>query len=63
MSEFVHLHVHSKYSMLDSALRLESMVGAAKKLGSGALADVRLKAASGLTRREVRKLAEIRRGL
>jgi DNA polymerase-3 subunit alpha len=36
--DFVHLHVHSQYSMLDSALRLESMVGAAKKLGMGALA-------------------------
>ena len=38
MSEFVHLHVHSQYSMLDSALRLEAMVGAAKKMQMGALA-------------------------
>src|SRR5687767_2134698 len=37
MSEFVHLHVHSQYSMLDSALRLDGMVERAKKLGMSAL--------------------------
>ena len=38
MSEFVHLHVHSQYSMLDSALRLDGMVKRAKALGMPALA-------------------------
>src|SRR5690349_9839955 len=38
MSEFVHLHVHSQYSMLDSALRLNGMVKRAKELGMPALA-------------------------
>src|SRR5262245_25691925 len=38
MAEFVHLHVHSQYSMLDSALRLDAMVGRAKSLGMPALA-------------------------
>ena len=37
MNEFVHLHVHSQYSMLDSALRLEGMVERAKTLGMPAL--------------------------
>src|SRR5690349_14166924 len=37
-SEFVHLHVHSQYSMLDSALRLEGMVERATSLGMPALA-------------------------
>jgi DNA polymerase III subunit alpha len=37
MNEFVHLHVHSQYSMLDSALRLEAMVDRAKQLGMPAL--------------------------
>ncbi len=36
--DFVHLHVHSQYSMLDSALRLESMVERAKSLSMRALA-------------------------
>ena len=30
MAEFVHLHVHSQYSMLDGALRIERMVQRAK---------------------------------
>jgi len=30
MSDFVHLHVHSQYSMLDSALRLKALVKSAK---------------------------------
>ncbi|MFI5307952.1 MAG: DNA polymerase III subunit alpha [Polyangiales bacterium] len=38
MAEFVHLHVHSQYSMLDSALRLEGMVERAKRLKMPALA-------------------------
>ncbi|HMI93657.1 MAG TPA: DNA polymerase III subunit alpha, partial [Polyangiales bacterium] len=38
MSEFVHLHVHSQYSMLDSALRLNGMVKRAKELAMPALA-------------------------
>src|SRR5687768_3737506 len=38
MSEFVHLHVHSQYSMLDSALRLDGMVKRAKALQMPALA-------------------------
>jgi len=38
MAEFVHLHVHSQYSMLDSALRLDGMVERAKALKMPALA-------------------------
>jgi DNA polymerase III subunit alpha len=38
MAEFVHLHAHSQYSMLDSSLRLKAMVGTAKKQGMPALA-------------------------
>jgi DNA polymerase-3 subunit alpha len=38
LAEFVHLHVHSQYSMLDSALRLERMVERAKALKMPALA-------------------------
>ena len=37
MPELVHLHVHSQYSMLDSALRLDTMVSRAKQLGMPAL--------------------------
>ncbi len=36
--QFVHLHVHSQYSMLDSALRLDGMVERAKALQMPALA-------------------------
>ncbi len=38
MAEFAHLHVHSQYSMLDSALRLKAMCASAKTLGMPALA-------------------------
>src|SRR4029077_16293526 len=31
MADFVHLHVHSQYSMLDSALRLKALVKHAKQ--------------------------------
>ena len=49
MAEFVHLHVHSEYSMLDSALRISGMVERAKSLGMPALA---------LSDREVAALVE-----
>ncbi len=35
---FVHLHVHSEYSLLDGACRIEEMAEYAKKLGQTALA-------------------------
>ncbi len=35
---FVHLHVHSEYSLLDGACRIESMAKQAKELGQDALA-------------------------
>ncbi len=38
MADFVHLHVHSQYSMLDGALRLPELVKGAKALGMDALA-------------------------
>ena len=31
-SDFVHLHVHSEYSLLDGAARLEKLVDRAKTL-------------------------------
>ncbi|HKU37469.1 MAG TPA: DNA polymerase III subunit alpha, partial [Polyangiales bacterium] len=38
MSAFAHLHVHSQYSMLDSALRLKALVKTAKEFGMPAVA-------------------------
>lgn len=38
MSEFVHLHVHSEYSLLDGACRIKDMVKRAKELGQLAIA-------------------------
>ncbi len=37
-SDFVHLHVHSDYSLLDSSSRLDDLIGRAKELGFSALA-------------------------
>ncbi len=37
-AEFVHLHVHSEFSMLDGAIRLDALVGRAKQLGMPAVA-------------------------
>ena len=37
-AEFVHLHVHSEYSLLDGAAQLDKLVGKAKALGFKALA-------------------------
>lgn len=37
-SEFVHLHVHSEYSLLDGACRLKDLVKRAKALGQKAVA-------------------------
>lgn len=38
MSDFVHLHVHSEYSLLDGACRIKELVKKAKELGQKALA-------------------------
>jgi len=38
MADFVHLHAHSQYSMLDSSLRVKAMAKAAKAQGMPALA-------------------------
>lgn len=38
MSEFVHLHVHSEYSLLDGACRIKRLVARAKELGMESLA-------------------------
>ena len=35
---FVHLHVHSEYSLLDGACRIDDMAACAKELGQNALA-------------------------
>ena len=35
---FVHLHVHSEYSLLDGACRIENMAARAKELGQNAMA-------------------------
>lgn len=37
-SDFVHLHVHTHYSLLDGACRLEELFEAAKRFGMPALA-------------------------
>lgn len=38
MSSFVHLHVHSEYSLLDGAAKIEDLVGRAAELGMTSLA-------------------------
>jgi DNA polymerase-3 subunit alpha len=38
MSDFVHLHVHSEYSLLDGAARIEDLTAQAAHLGMSALA-------------------------
>ncbi len=38
MQSFVHLHVHSEYSLLDGAARIEQLVGRAHELGMTSLA-------------------------
>lgn len=38
MTSFVHLHVHTEYSLLDSAARIEPLVAKARALGMDALA-------------------------
>ena len=38
MTPFVHLHVHSEYSMLDGACRIKDMVGAAQDMGMPSIA-------------------------
>ncbi|MEK3724787.1 DNA polymerase III subunit alpha [Paenibacillus sp. FSL H8-0034] len=38
MSDFVHLHVHSEYSLLDGAARIDDMVGQAAAMGMKSLA-------------------------
>ncbi|WP_442601475.1 DNA polymerase III subunit alpha [Paenibacillus sp. KN14-4R] len=38
MSEFVHLHVHSEYSLLDGAARIQDLVDRAAELGMKSLA-------------------------
>lgn len=37
-SNFVHLHTHTEYSLLDGAVRIPDLVAAAKKLGMSAIA-------------------------
>lgn len=38
MSDFVHLHVHSEYSLLDGACRIGDMIKRVKELGQSAIA-------------------------
>jgi DNA polymerase-3 subunit alpha len=38
MNDFVHLHLHTEYSLLDGACRIEELLDQAAKLGMGALA-------------------------
>ena len=38
MDGFVHLHVHSQYSLLDGSCRIEDLVASAKRLGMDSLA-------------------------
>ena len=37
-SDFIHLHVHSQYSLLDGAIRFEEAFDLAKKFGMDAMA-------------------------
>lgn len=38
MPEFVHLHLHSEYSLLDGACRIKELVLRVKELGQKAVA-------------------------
>ena len=38
MGEFVHLHVHSEYSLLDGACRIKQLIKRAKELGQNSVA-------------------------
>ena len=38
MSEFVHLHVHTQYSLLDGALKISDLMKRAKEYGMSAVA-------------------------
>ena len=38
MTDFVHLHVHSEYSLLDGACRIKELVSRAKEMGQKAVA-------------------------
>ena len=38
MPDFVHLHVHSEYSLLDGACRIKGLAARAKELGQNAVA-------------------------
>ena len=38
MSSFVHLHVHTEYSLLDGAARMDKMIKVAASYGMPALA-------------------------
>ena len=38
MKDFAHLHVHTEYSLLDGACRIEKLAAQAKELGQSALA-------------------------
>ena len=38
MDNFVHLHVHSEYSLLDGSCRIKDMIKMAKELGQSAIA-------------------------
>jgi DNA polymerase-3 subunit alpha len=37
-NDFVHLHVHTQYSLLDGAIRLDALIGRAKSYGMDSLA-------------------------
>jgi len=36
--DFVHLHVHTQYSLLDGAIRIEALLAQVKDFGMGAVA-------------------------
>ena len=36
--DFVHLHVHSDYSLLDGCCRMDTLLGTAKEMGMSAMA-------------------------
>jgi DNA polymerase-3 subunit alpha len=38
MADFVHLHLHTEYSLLDGACRVDELLDQAAKLGMPALA-------------------------
>ena len=48
MTDFAHLHVHTEYSLLDGACRIERLIERVKALGQSAVANETLGSNNGM---------------